>query len=233
VLAPNSWFFDQYNRKQPYLADLGISVTSMKAPRLKAGSAKTGLARDVAGEETEAPFLMGLIVDSVVTHVPRAAIKTAKIGLFADGVRELEGAGVRHVAKLEGQGTVLARFDDGHPAIVQIPVQQGAIFYLAIPLVRESMVELMDRLIAKAGVRREVRFLSPSGERVPGLEYRAIQQPGGWLAYVNNLDRKQARELKLATAFHVSGIRNRTLERDLPASFTLPAGETWILELKQ
>jgi len=30
----------------------------MKAPRLKAGAAKTGIQRDLSGEETEAPFLM-------------------------------------------------------------------------------------------------------------------------------------------------------------------------------
>ena len=83
VLVPNSWFFDQYARKQPYLGSLGVSVTSMKAPRIKAGAAKTGIQRDVAGEETEAPFLMGLIVDTVVTDVPKAVIKTADRGLFA------------------------------------------------------------------------------------------------------------------------------------------------------
>ena len=83
VLVPNSWFFDQYNRPQPHLSSLGISVTSMKAPRIKAGTARTGTQRDVSGEETEAPFLMGLIVDSVVADVPRARIKTSKTRLFS------------------------------------------------------------------------------------------------------------------------------------------------------
>ncbi|MGO9203281.1 MAG: hypothetical protein ACLQM8_22400, partial [Limisphaerales bacterium] len=50
VLVPNSWFFDQYNRKQDYLAALNIQVSSMKAPTIVAGQARTGLQRDAAGE---------------------------------------------------------------------------------------------------------------------------------------------------------------------------------------
>src|ERR1019366_8478132 len=57
VLVPNSWFFDQYNRKQDYLAPLGIQVSSMRAPKIVAGQARTGIQRDESGEETEAPFL--------------------------------------------------------------------------------------------------------------------------------------------------------------------------------
>jgi hypothetical protein len=233
VLVPNSWFFDQYNRKQEYLSLLGISVVSMRAPRIRAGAAKTGVQRDISGEETEAPFLMGLTVDSVVTDVPRARIKTTGVGLFADGEMTLEGAGVRHITKVEGQGTVLARFEEGQPAIVEIPAGQGAIYYLAIPLVRRSMVALMDRLLAKAGVQREVRFLSPEGKHVPGLEYRAIKAQSSWLAYVNNLDRRQARQVKLTSEIKFRGIRNLTLERDLPLSFLVPAGETFILRLEE
>jgi hypothetical protein len=233
VLVPNSWFFDQYHRKQEYLSPLGISVASMKAPRIKAGAAKTGTQRDVSGEETEAPFLMGLIADTMVTDVPKAKIKTARIGLFADGEPALEGAGVRHIATVAGQARVLATFEEGQPAIVEIPTGKGAIYYLAIPLLHDGMVELMDRLVAKAGIQRPVRFLSPGGNRARGLEYRAVHTASGWLAYVNNLDRKEARQAKLLSAVKFRGIRNLTLDTDLPLSFTVPAGETYILKLEQ
>ncbi|MFB3894222.1 MAG: beta-galactosidase trimerization domain-containing protein [Phycisphaerae bacterium] len=233
VLVPNSWFFDQYNRKQDYLGSLGVTVASMKAPLIKSGTAKTGIERDVSGEETEAPFLMGLIVDTVVTDVPKAKIKTAKAGLFADGETVLQGAGVRHVAKVAGAGKTIATFDDGNPAIAEVPMEKGAIYYLAIPLAPDSMTELVDRLVAKAGVKRDVKFLSPDGKRVPGLEYRAVKAADGWLAYVNNLDRKDARQVKLAGDIKFTGIRNLTLDEDLPLTFTLPAGETWILKLRE
>ena len=73
-------------------------------------------------------------------------------------------------------------------------------------------------------MRRNVRFLSPDGRRVPRLEYRAVETLGGWLAYVNNLDAKQTRQIKLASRVKFRGVRNLTLENDLPQECTLPAG---------
>ncbi len=168
VLVPNSWFFDQYNRKQDYLAPLNIRVTSMKAPLIVAGRARTGLERDLSGEETEAPFLMGLLVDSVVTNVPQAAIKAAANGLFATQT-ELHGAGVRHLLKVAPGNKVLASFSDHQPAIVRVPVGKGSVFYLAIPLVHDSMVEFMSGLLA--GLRR------PGPRPLPHPRKHARQPP--------------------------------------------------------
>ncbi len=232
VLVPNSWFFDQYNRKQDFFAALNVTVTGMKAPVIQAGAAKTGVQRDVSGEETEAPFLMGLMVDTVVTDVPKADIRTEKAGIFADGAPALKGAGVRHVLKVGAPGKVLGTFEKGEPAIVEVPVGAGAVYYLAIPLVRDSMVELMDRIVAKTGAERPVRFLTADGKRVSGLEYRAVRTNDGWLAYVNNLDRDVPKQVTLTSALHFSGITNLTLARELPTTFRLPAEETWILKLK-
>jgi hypothetical protein len=202
----------------------------MKAPKVAAGKAKTGLQRDAGGEETEAPFLMGLIVDSVVTDVPKEKITTKKSNLFGEAT-ELQGAGVRHVLKLGGDNRVLATFSDGQPALVQVPIQKGSIYYLAIPLVTDSMVELMDGVLAGCAAQSPIRFLTPSGKHVSRLEYRAIKASDFWLAYVNNLGRKQDLQVELATDLKLSGIRNLTLESDLAPRFTLPAGETYILKL--
>jgi hypothetical protein len=232
VLVPNSWFFDQYNRKQDYLGSLNIQVTSMKAPKIVAGQAKSGLQRDASGEETEAPFLMGLMVDTVVTDVPKAQLKTVRGGVFRQEL-ELQGAGVRHVLKVGGDNRVLAAFPDHQPAIIQVPLEKGSLYYLAIPLVSDSMVELMDGVLVGCGAQSPVRFLTADGRHVAGLEYRAIQTSEGWLAFVNNLDRKRDRQVTLATSLKMSGIRNLTLETDLAPSFTVPAGETYILRLTQ
>jgi hypothetical protein len=232
VLVPNSWFFDQYNRKQDYLVPLNLQVTSMKAPKILAGQAKTGLERDASGEETEAPFLMGLIVDTVVTNVPKANITMISDDVLRKG-KELQGAGVRHVLKVGSDNRVLGTFSDDQPAIVQVPVDQGHFYYLAMPLLAESMAELMDGILDHCGVQRPIRFLTPDGKHVSGLEYRAIQSGDGWLAYVNNLNRQQDQPVKLVTRLVLNGIRNLTLERDLSPSFTVPAGETYILRLAQ
>jgi hypothetical protein len=231
VLVPNSWFFDQYNRKQDYLGPLNIQVSSMKAPKLTAGQARTGLQRDVSGEETEAPFLMGLIVDTVVSDVPKEKIRTTKNTLFPEET-ELQGAGVRHVLKVGEVNRVLATFHDGQPALIQVPVQKGNIYYLAIPLVRDSMVELMEGVLTACGTERPIRFLTPEGKHVRGLEYRVIKSGEDWLAFVNNLDEKQDNEVKLATELKFGQIRNLTLESDLLPKFVVPAGETYILLLR-
>ncbi len=232
VLVPNSWFFDQYNRKQDYLGSLNIRVSSMKAPKLVAGQAKTGLQRDASGEETEAPFLMGLIVDTVVSDVPKAKIKTARAAVFHEEV-ELQGAGVRHLLKVGGDNRVLATFPDGQPAIVQVPLDKGNLYYLAIPLMPESMAVLMGAILTDRGAQSPLRFVAPDGRHVSRLEYRAVQTSEGWLAFVNNLDRQRDQHVKLATSLKVAGIRNLTLEADLAPSFTVPAGETYILRLTQ
>ncbi len=213
------------------MGPLGIQVTSMKAPKLTAGQTRTGLQRDASGEETEAPFLMGLMVDSVVSDVPKANITTTKSALFHEQ-RELEGAGVRHVLKVGGDNRVLATFPGGQPALIQVPVQKGSIYYLAIPLVGDSMVEMMEGVLAASGTQSPIRFLTADGKHVRGLEYRAIKSGEDWLAFVNNLDRRRDQEVKLATDLRFAGVRNLTLECDLPPRFTVPAGETYILRLR-
>ena len=231
VLVPNSWFFDQYNRKQDYLTPLGIQVSGMKAPKIAAGQAKTGIQRDMSGEETEAPFLMGLIVDNVVTEVPKATIKIARNGVFREEM-ELQGAGVRHVLKVGAGNRVLGTFPDRQPAVVQVPMDKGSIYYLAIPLVSDSMVELMDGVLAGCGAQSPIRFLTPEAKHVSALEYRAIKTSDGWLAFVNNLDRKHDQQVRLKANLTFR-IRNLTSETDLGPSFAVPAGETYILKLTQ
>ena len=138
---------------------------------------------------------------------------------------------MRHVLKVGAGNRVLATFPDGQPALVQVPIQKGSIYYLAIPLVTDSMVELMGGVLTGCGAQSAIRFLTPEGKHVSGLEYRVINTGDGWLAYVNNLDRKQDLQVKLATDLKLRGIRNLTLETDLTPRFTLPAGETYILKL--
>jgi hypothetical protein len=145
----------------------------------------------------------------------------------------LQGAGVRHLLKVGGGNRVLATFPDQQPAIVQVPMEKGNLYYLAIPLMSDSMVELMDGVLAGCGAESPIRFLTPEGQHVSGLEYRVIKTSDGWLAFVNNLDRKRDQQVKLTAKLTFSGIRNLTLETDLAPSFTLPAGETYILKLKQ
>jgi len=120
----------------------------------------------------------------------------------------LEGAGVRHVAKIGEQDKCWPALT-GPAAIVEIPVDQGALYYLAIPLVKDSMASSWIACSSRLG---------PAGSpfpvaRGPSPAWAGISRHpdrGGWLAYVNNLDRKEAREVKLGSTAKLSGIRNLT-----------------------
>ena len=82
------------------------------------------------------------------------------------------------------------------------------------------------------GAQSPIRFLTPEGKHVSGLEYRAIKTSDGALAFVNNLDRKRDQQVKLTANLPFSML-NLTLETDSAPSFAVPAGETYILKLKQ
>ena len=85
-------------------------------------------------------------------------------------------------------------------------------------------------VLAGCGAQSSIRFLTPEGKHVSGLEYRAIKTRDGCLAFVNNLDRRRDQQVRL-TADLTFSIRNLTLETDLGPSFVVPAGETYILKL--
>ncbi len=139
---------------------------------------------------------------------------------------------MRHVIKTGGDNRVLATFSDGQPALVQVPNQKGSLYYLGIPLVADSLIELLDRILAGCGAQSPIRFLGPNSEHVRRLEYRAVRSGDGWLAFVNNLDPKHDCQVQLATDLKFGCIRNLTLESDLSPRFTVPAGETYILKLQ-
>jgi hypothetical protein len=71
-------------------------------------------------------ILMGLLTDSVESDVPRAQLKTLP-GALLPLPAALDGAGVRHVLKVGPANKALATFPDEQPALVQVPVGQGAV----------------------------------------------------------------------------------------------------------
>ena len=104
---------------------------------------------------------------------------------------ELQGAGVRHVLKVGGDNRVLATFPDHQPAIVQVPIEKGQHLLLGYPAGARQHGRADGRCAGRLWRAGPIRFLTPDGKHVSGLEYRAIKTSDGWLAYVNNLDRKQ------------------------------------------
>jgi hypothetical protein len=228
-LTPNSFFFDEYARPRPrYLRSLGIEIEKMSAPELKAGEARTGIQRDVAGEETEAPFLQGLIIDTVAANVPKSIILPAECTLA--GLGELRGAGVRHWLKRVPDGaTVLATFSTGEPALLELPQGKGRLCYLCQPLEEESYARLFTRLLDGLSGRPPLVATNSEGRRIPGVEYRSLSRPDGTvLAFVNNLVREE-KQLRITCERTIRRVRNLSLEEEVGTTFALPPLECYVL----
>jgi hypothetical protein len=230
LLVPNAFFFDEYLRPRPdYLGALGVEVEKMRAPELKAGEARTGIERDVAGEETEAPFLQGLIIDTVRTNVPTSDI-TPVAGAPLAGLDTLKGIGVRHWLKsVPAEALMLATFDGGEPALLEIPKGKGAIYYLCQPLGLQSYARVFTRLLDRLGCEAPLTVTDEQGAHAERIEYRSLRRADGTiLAFVNNLGRR-AQDLKLHADRPVKGVRNLSTEEQTSPDLTLPAGECVIL----
>ena len=232
-LTPNSFFFDEYARPKPeYLGSLGIEIERMTSPVLKAGAARTGIQRDEAGDGTEAPFLQGLIIDTVRSKVPRSALVPARGSFVAKG-DQLKGAGVRHWLKEAPKGAeVLAKFPMGEPALMAIKKGRGTVYYLATPLERPSYARAFRSLLDEMGCEAALRVTSPRGHHIDGLEFASLRRRDGTvLAYVNNLARR-GRMLKLSCDRPIKSVRNLSLGGLVKQRSRLPALECWLLEIE-
>jgi len=232
-LVPNSFFFDEYLRPRPdYLGSLGLEVEKMRAPVLKAGEARTGIARDVAGEETEAPFIQGLIIDTVQTNIPKSEI-TPTEGSLLEGLGTLNGAGVRQWLKATPPGAeVLARFGSGEPALIEILKGEGSVYYLCQPLETTSYSRVFSRLLDRLGCAAPLAVTDARGGQAEGVEYRSLRRKDGTiLAYVNNLTRED-RDLQLRSTRPITRVRNLSLGVETSADVALPGLECYILEIE-
>ena len=172
VVIPDSLMFDEYARPRPRLAALGVSVAGAQEPSYTVGAAKRNA------------FLQGLEREtSAAAHGVFMAF--GKTGVLPEGA-VLEGAGVFQSLSLSGDARATAMTADGAPALVEIPRGKGMVYYLAVPLVPESLNTLLDAVAERAGVTRAVRFALSSGGRDWRIEARAVEAASAMLFYVTN-----------------------------------------------
>ena len=86
-----------------------------------------------------------------------------------------------------GRNTVLARFEEGSPAIVLVKRGRGRLYYLASPLVTADYHKLLVPLADRLGLNRPVLGLDSSGVPVTGAEVRAVERRNDYLVYACNL----------------------------------------------
>jgi hypothetical protein len=223
VVTPNSLFFDQYNRPADYLGELGITVTAMED-----GSRKKRVTVDLSREDG---FVQGEVQEVQSSQEPRAAIRVAAEGPFADLPLTLEGAGVLQELVLASPARTVATFADGRPAMAVVERGKGRLHYLATPLAPASMTALLDPMVAAVGVTRPVTARLTDGSLPSDFECRSVSDGGSWLVYVMNLG-DQPRAVTLSAEFEIASVRNLTFGTVASPVLEVPAKDVWLLELK-
>jgi hypothetical protein len=230
VLTPNSWLADEYARPVGYLKDLGLRVEGMTLPEVRVSEARPDVAQGTG-------FIMGAISEVELRKVPKSTLTLAQDAPFGRKGPPLVGWGIQHSLSVENPtAKLVATFEDGRPAIVLLPLGEGAVYYFATPLEAESWHRFFDALYDALAVARPVRTVSTDGGNVHLVDSRTVPFEGGWLTYVCNL-RDSPREVVLrlpegATSVHnLSADEAVTLMRPGELRLSLGRFETVILRL--
>lgn len=204
---------DQYARPADYLAQFGLSV---------AGELPAAEASD-AGPERQ-PFGPG-----EPGWLPQ--LDTAAYHLAVDG--RLLGKAPRLTVAPPGSAEVVARFEDGEPGLVSIPLGEGRVCYIGARLGKESLLAVVEDLLGDLGVKPIVSVREVDGARPVDVEARAVEYDGDALLYIIN-PREESLVLRLDTEWTFREIENlRTLDRsDYGGSVTVPPRDTALLRLR-
>ena len=220
VATPNSWLADQYARPTDYLAKLGIRITGMALPEVRISEPRPDI--------DKAPgFIMGAISDRELRRVPRSQLEETADWPFPKRGLKLEGWGVQQTLELaDPRAKVIAKFPDGRPAIVTLPVGEGTVYYFATPLEERSFHRFFDCLYDAVGVRRPVRTVDAQGEKLFSVDSRTVATADGYLCYVSNLQSRGC-EVRLRLPDGVTAVTNLSTEEPL----AYKPGEELVLSL--
>ena len=147
-------------------------------------------------------------------------------------IDELETRGIRQIFEAKSNATILFRYSDRGPAIVQMPVGQGAIYYSGSSLEERSYGRLLEALFREAGVTRPVRLRMVGGGDVWNIEARFAPLGNRKLLYIVNFNPIPKRmSIDAAPGFFSSLLDLRDHHDVRGAEITLPAHQTAIYEM--
>ncbi|HVN81135.1 MAG TPA: beta-galactosidase [Terriglobia bacterium] len=211
IVSPDSLLADEYTHPSETLHALGVRLVKREPPQLKHGE--------------------GLVTDCNLADLPRMPLWEDRGKPFAVGGTPLQAAGGRQI--LEGDHSlVLARFQDGSPALLRVPKGHGALYWLAAPLDPLSWGRFLAFVADKVGLRPDLRVSNEKGDVVPNLEYRVTVFKNCRLAYFYNNSERDMR-VSLQPAFNFSRILDRRTEMPVTGlQMSVPAQETAILEFR-
>jgi beta-galactosidase GanA len=186
VVTPESLMTDPYLRPLNFFDQIGIQI-------LKTGAAsgyKLGALEQQYDQTMRQSISSRGAATREITTLPSEELGKTAFKLSGRGVVQTLTAGDGNV--------VLARFTDGHPAMVRHTRGRGKVYCLAMPLEPSSYARLLDRLFEHAEVSRPVRFTDSEGGRIWQVEGRSLHRDGEWLLYlVNHGPKKEMVKLAL------------------------------------
>jgi len=175
VIIPESFLFNQYARENNRIADFGITITGVTLPPVTGQAERT--------QNYDQSFSQAIIYGEF-----RKRITCTKEELFAGNATPviMQSDGLIQAIK-PGNNKVLARFDDGEPAIILVKQGRGSLYYLASPLRTGDYHLLLSPLANLAGLNRPVVGINKYGDLVTGAEVRAVEREKDYLVYASNL----------------------------------------------
>ncbi len=171
VITPESLLYDEHAKAKDRLSRLGIRIESAVEPAFAIGA--TG--RDA--------FLQGMVAETTEANVPSEKVTFSGDALLPKGTT-LAGRGVFQTVSAS-PSTVIAATADGKPAVLDVKIGKGRVYYLATPLDGPDMNAFLDAAAAKAGVARQARF-TVAGKRDWRIEARSVPAGDAMLFYVVN-----------------------------------------------
>ncbi|MEA2063295.1 MAG: beta-galactosidase [Gemmatimonadota bacterium] len=173
VLVPESFLFDQYARQNDRVAELGLKVKDVTLPQ-------------VLGEGELVQNYDQSFTQTVVYGEVKNTVITGDLDIFHGKRLTLHTGGL--VQSLDpGDNPVLARFEDGKPAIVLVKRGRGRLYYLASPLAAGDYHKLLALLADDLGLQRPVLAVDSRSELITTAEVRAVERDNDYLVYASNL----------------------------------------------
>ena len=175
VVIPESFVFDQYARENNRIKDLGITVSNVTLPPV-VGQAEKSRNYDQSFSQA---ILYGEVRKKITcTNEDVFAGNASPVTLYSDGLVQTIDP---------GNNKVLARFEDGKPAIVLIKQGKGSLYYLASPVRTVDYHMLFAPLASQTGLKRPVLGIGGNGNLITDAEVRAVEREYDYLVYASNL----------------------------------------------
>jgi hypothetical protein len=211
IVSPDSLLADEYARPSETLRTLGVRLLRREPPRLKRGEWS--------------------VTAYNLADLPQMPLWQEAGKPFTSEGMPLEATGGRQILECDA-AMVMARFQDGVPALLQVPRARGVVYWLAAPLEPLSWGRFLSMVAENVGLKPDLRVVREEGGIVPELEYRVTSSEGRRLAYLYNSSDQDLR-LQLQPDFAFSSIIDRRTEKPLPERRLLLSGrETTILEFR-